>query len=81
MSLSREQISDLLKMISTSESDAADCGCCFDQIAEFADAQLAGQPLDDAMRIVQRHLEQCCCCKFEYQALLDGLRAIEDDRL
>lgn len=38
---------------------------------------LDGRELSEGMMVVQRHLEQCPCCKGEYEALLDALRELE----
>ena len=78
MSLSKEQIDNLLGMISSVESDELDCDGCFGQIAEFAEFHLSTQAIPDAMRAVETHLTQCLCCKDEFDALLKGLRAIEE---
>ena len=77
MSLSKQQITSLLGMVNSVESDELDCDGCFVQLAEFADLHLAGQELPDAMRVVERHLQQCLCCKDEYNALLKALRAVD----
>ena len=66
-------------MISSAQADSLDCDGCYDQLAEFADAQLAGRELPDALKAVESHLHQCCCCKDEYKALLEGLREIQKD--
>jgi len=79
MALSREQINQLLRLVSTTQDDPLDCDGCLAQIAEFADTKLADRPLSEALKAVQIHLESCHCCAAEYQALLDGLRALEDD--
>lgn len=78
MSLSTEQISGLLGMITSVESDELDCDGCFGRIAEFAEYHLSKQDLPDAMRAVETHLQQCLCCKDEFNALLKGLQAIEE---
>ena len=77
MSLSKEQISDLLGLVGSVESDDLDCDGCFGQIAEFADLHLSQQEIPEAMRAVETHLQQCVCCKDEFDALLKGLREIE----
>ena len=77
MSLSREQVSSLLDMVGSVESDELDCDGCFGQIAEFADLYLSQQEIPEAMQAVERHLQQCLCCRDEFNALLKGLQAIE----
>ncbi len=77
MSLSIEQINGLLGMISSVESDEIDCGGCFGQIAEFAEFHLSHKEIPEAMKSIEMHLQQCLCCKDEFNALLKGLQAIE----
>ena len=77
MSLSNEPISDLLKQVVTTESDELDCDGCFVQLAEFAERELANLAIPAALKAVESHLEQCTCCKDEYDPLLEGLRALE----
>lgn len=77
MDLSRTQVTTLLGLVASTKDDGVDCEGCFGQIAEFADAQLTGKPLPDALVAVQTHLEQCPCCADEYRALLDGLKGLE----
>ncbi len=78
MALSNEQIASLLNMISATESDEVDCDGCLEHLAEFAEAQLFNREVPDAVKTVERHLQQCRCCKDEYNALLDGLRELEE---
>ncbi len=78
MSLSNEQISSLLHMISSTSNDSLDCDGCFGLLAEFADSELAGKELPEALKSVETHLRQCTCCKDEYQTLLAGLRELEN---
>lgn len=79
MVLSNEQINNLLGLVSSVESDGLDCDGCFGQIAEFAEIHLSAQQVPEAMKAVERHLQQCVCCKDEFNALLEGLKAIESD--
>ena len=77
MSLSKEQVNNLLGMVSTAESDELDCDGCFGKIAEYAELCLIEQEIPEAMRAIETHLQQCLCCKDEFNALLKGLQAIE----
>ena len=79
MPLSTEQLSTLLGMITTSEPDSLDCDGCSEHLAEFAEAELTSREIPEAIRTVEIHLRQCACCKDEYNALLEGLRALEED--
>jgi len=77
MSLSKEQIASLLGMVSSVTEDSLDCDGCFGHLAEFADAELAGKEIPDALQSVETHLKQCKCCHDEYETLLVGLRALD----
>ena len=75
--LSVEQIQTLVSLISTAESDEISCEDCFGQVGQYAELALSGRELSEGMQIIQRHLEQCPCCRGEYEALLDALKEIE----
>lgn len=77
MALSDDQISNLLGMVCSSQSDNLDCDGCFDHLAEFAEAKLQSREIPDALKEVENHLQQCACCKDEFNALLEGLRAMQ----
>lgn len=71
------QISGLVKLIAIAVPDQLDCDGCFELSAEFADAELSGRDLPNALQAVQNHLNQCPCCAYEYQALLEAIRAAD----
>ncbi len=75
--LNKEQIQTLVGLIVTTESDQITCDDCFGQIGEFAEHALNGRELSDGMKIIQQHLQQCPCCKGEYEALIEALREVE----
>ena len=77
MALSEEQIANLMGMIATSQADELDCDGCFKQLSVFVEAELASREIPEALRAVETHLEQCKCCQDEYNALLEGLRALQ----
>ncbi len=79
MALSNDQIDSLIGMVTSVASDELDCDGCFGRIAEFAEYHLASKEIPEAMKVVQRHLEQCLCCKDEFNALMKGLEAIDSD--
>lgn len=77
MELTPEQIDTLLKLVANTQPDDLDCDGCLDHIAEFADTELAGHSLCEAMYKVRIHLENCHCCQSEYQQLLEALRELK----
>ena len=78
MPLTATQIKQLLELVSTTQDDCLDCAGCFDHIAEFAESELLGQPLNEALQTVKIHLESCHCCLLEYEALRDALQGMDE---
>lgn len=77
MSLSNEQIQTLVGLVVTTGPDDMSCDDCLGQIGEFAEHALEGRELPEAMQIVENHLQQCPCCKDEYEALLIALKELQ----
>lgn len=76
MMLTQQQFAGLLQMVLTVEPDALGCDDCFGRVAEYAEYQLAHRELPVALQAIGTHLQQCPCCRDEYQALLEGLQAL-----
>ena len=77
MPLSEEQINNLLRLVATSDVDLMDCDGCLNKISEFVETNLVNSEVPDALRAVQKHLEQCPCCQDEFKALQEALKEIE----
>lgn len=78
MALSEQQISKLLKLVAESRSDPLDCDGCFEHLAEFAEASLTCREIPEALRTIETHLEQCPCCRTEFQALREALQSLDE---
>jgi hypothetical protein len=78
MSLSKQEIDGLLRMIGLTCDNEIDCECCLSRVAEFAERELAGQSIPAALEAVENHLSLCSECCEEYRALLQALKAIDD---
>ncbi len=79
MKLSAEQTRALLNSVAVAKQDEVDCDGCFEHLAEFVELELAGAEIPEALGKVERHIDQCSCCKDEHNALLEGLRALDSD--
>ena len=78
MQLNAIQLTQLMQLTSTARSeDTLGCNGCFELMDQFAQAELEGREMPQALEMVRIHLEQCKCCRDEYDALLTALRAIE----
>ncbi len=79
MPLSEEQIAKLLKLVAQTRDDGLDCDGCYEHLAEFAETTLAQREIPEALAAVETHLQQCPCCRSEFQTLLDGLQSLEEN--
>ena len=77
MSLSREQIAELLRLIGLTRDEEIDCERCLALLAEFAERELAGRSVPAALEAVAHHLSICAECCEEYEALLQALKAMD----
>jgi len=78
MPLSKDQITTLLNLVFQTEPDASDCDQCFRDLSVFAEAELAGFEITEALQAVETHLRQCPCCQDEYGSLRDALHAMNE---
>jgi hypothetical protein len=78
MSLSREEIAELLRLIGLTRDEEIDCEQCLAQVAEFAERELAGRSVTDGLEAVAHHLSVCTECFEEYEALLQALKTMDE---
>ncbi len=76
MKLTHQQISNLIKLTVTTKNDSLGCDGCLELMDQFAQADLDGAEVPEALEAVRVHLEQCKCCNDEYEALIIALREI-----
>jgi hypothetical protein len=67
-------------IIDTRDSEIA-CDSCFDKLDQFVELHLADKAPEQALPLVQQHLEDCQGCCQEYEALKEALESIEADNL
>ena len=72
--LTSEQIRSLVQAIEKTREHEFSCQECQSCIAEFAERQLAGQPLDEVLARVEHHLPLCPERREQFVALEKILR-------
>ena len=77
MSLSKEEITGLLRLIGLTRDEEIDCQRCLARVAEFAERELAGRSVPAGLEAVAHHLSICAECCEEYEALLQALKAMD----
>lgn len=73
MPLSETEIDGLLRLVGLTEESEINCEQCLAAVAEFAEQELAGKSICEALRAVEQHLTVCAECRDEYDALLRTL--------
>jgi hypothetical protein len=77
MSLSKEEIAELVRLIGLTRDDEIDCERCLALVGEFAERELAGRSVPDGLEAVAHHLSICAECCEEYEALLEALKGMD----
>jgi hypothetical protein len=77
MKLDRDTLRQIVQEIVTTRPDEISCRHCFEHLDRFAELTLVGKNASEAMPLVQDHLEHCCDCRQEFEALLEALRVIK----
>ena len=77
MALTRTEARALIEAILATQAEEPACDECLRGVAEFAEAELTGRPIPDAVALVRAHLERCGECREEYEALRRALEALE----
>ena len=70
------QAAMLIRGIFTADGEALGCEDCFEFLDRCADLIEAGQAIADVYPEVKKHLDDCECCKDEFEALLSALEAV-----
>ena len=66
----------MLGLVASTTDDSLDCDGCFGHVAQFIEMKLSGLGIGESMKVVQTHLENCPCCKDEFEALLAAMTAV-----
>ena len=78
MLLTLEHVGTLMRLVADAQQDPISCDQCFSRLSEFtenlfSDEDLFEDEISIGMQAIQRHLEQCGCCRTEHEVLLEAL--------
>jgi predicted RNase H-like HicB family nuclease len=76
MKLDKKVVKYLIANVEATHEHELSCGGCFQEISKFAELKLLGKSPEEAMPLVQEHLDNCHECKEEYEALLEGVKKL-----
>ena len=73
MLIPKNQLAMLLQFVATVTPDSLNCDGCLESVPELADSQMSNQPLSEILERVQNHLDNCGCCRNEFNTFLRSL--------
>ena len=73
MNISEEQFRNLISFVAKTTDDEISCQTCEDRIAQFAEVQLSGKEVPEALRAIEEHLEICPECTEELEYIRQAL--------
>jgi len=79
MLLEPSKIKLLLDVLILTRDDEVDCDRCFDSMAEFAESQLSGKSVPDALVAIDEHIRICADCAEEFEILKDTISQMDED--
>jgi hypothetical protein len=78
MKLSSETIRKMMRSVQKTQDVELTCGHCYEELDQFIEMKLSGKKPEEAMPLVQDHLDRCHACKEEYEVLLEAIKAMLD---
>ena len=79
MTLRPDQAKALIERVMATRDQEMTCDACLADVAELVEVQLTGKPLNEALRVVQDHLDRCHECAEEYHVLRQALEALAEE--
>lgn len=73
--LTRAQVGGIVKMLGLTRERELNCSECLQHVGEFAECQIANQPVGEVVARVEQHLALCPECREEFEALMKILKA------
>ncbi len=78
MKLTPDQTGKLIEVIGVTRDREINCNECLDHVGEYAERELQGKPIAEALEAVGHHLTICLECREEYESLLSALKALPE---
>lgn len=75
MPVNMDHIKALIERMKLTRDHELNCNEFLDRMAEYAEFELSGSTIPEALEVVEHHLELCPECREEYEALLKALKA------
>ncbi|TYP92522.1 hypothetical protein LX73_1882 [Fodinibius salinus] len=77
MKLTTNITKKILGAVAATADEEIACGKCYEQVEKFVELKLSGKSPEEAMPLVEEHLQRCEECREEYEVLLNALQELE----
>lgn len=79
MFLNQNKVKMLLDALVLTNESEVDCDQCFDSMSEFAESQLSGASVPEALSLIDNHIRICPDCREEFQILKKAIADLDKD--
>lgn len=80
MQLNLDTLKKLARSIATTKDEEVACEECFEVVDQFVEMKLHGKMAEEAMPMIQDHLNRCHACREEFEALLDAVKSTSENQ-
>jgi len=78
VALDRDTLKKVVALALMTRDEEINCDQCLLEMAQFAETELAGRDVPEALAVVRHHLDLCGPCCEEYRALLGALQQLDE---
>jgi hypothetical protein len=79
MQLNLDTLKKLARSIASTKDDEVGCEECFEVVDQFVEMKLEGKVAEEAMPLIEDHLNRCAGCREEFEALLDAVKSTSEE--
>lgn len=77
MKITDEQIKKLLGFVAKTGDNEISCQTCEDHLSQFAESQLTGKAIPEALQAIEEHLKICPECTEELEFIRRALKSAD----
>jgi hypothetical protein len=74
--LNPEKLKKIVRMIAETRDEELNCDGCFAEMNRFIDLLIEGKRPEEAMPLMQHHLDMCGECHEDFEALFAAIQSI-----
>ncbi len=79
MKIETATLKKVLKTLTITQEEEMTCGECFEEVDQYVDMLREGKSAAEVLPLVEHHLTLCPPCREEFEALVEALRAVDEE--